>query len=307
MPAAEEQAPAPVAKEQAPQAAVETTPEPPNVAQPSAPEAPEPPALDPKLLSYDLVLQRIPSMSVREFAKSAGVAESTARSSLKKLVEIGLADVFKQGRSHRYWSHGGGLRPDIGLSEQVKTISAVIERDEAERIGQNMRETKLLGMLGDDEELVDATLEHRALFRLSFQEKVKRSFWKRLVSSHDFEHRAESVYLHTRTLQLVVFHPSDGMFLHDRPEDLASDIEDFDGVARFEQRPPGELAIDEHEWRERRDEETVIAHFSSLYHARPKSIEPVFLPLWRLHLRRPGRPGTRIVTIDALSGYAVDW
>jgi hypothetical protein len=162
-------------------------------------------------------------------------------------------------------------------------------------------------MLGDEEELASTKLEYRALFRLRFQEKIRRSFWQRLLSRTDFEQRAESVYLHTRTLQLVVFDPRAGMFLHERPEDLASDIEDFDGVAEFEQRWPGELTIDEHEWRERRDEKEAIAHFRDLYHARPKGIEAVFVPLWRIHLRRPGRPGARILTLDALSGRAVDW
>jgi hypothetical protein len=105
----------------------------------------------------------------------------------------------------------------------------------------------------------------------------------------------------------VVFHPSDGMFLHPRPEEAASEIEDFDGVAHFEQRLPGELHLNEHEWVDRREEVEVINHFEELYQAKAKSLEVIFLPIWRLHLRTPGQPGARIVTIDALSGHKIDW
>ncbi len=273
--------------------------------------APKPPvensAVDPKLAQQAELLAKAPTMTAADFARRAKVSDSSARASLKRLVQAGLAGQFKEGRSNRYWALSNGLRPDLGLLEQVKAIQPFIGPDEAQRIGHNLRGRKLLGLVGDDEELVEAQLEYRPLYRVHFREKVRRSFWKRLVSRGEFEHRAETVYLYPRNLHLVVFHPKDGMFLHERPEELASEVEDFDGVVRFEQRPPGELPIDEHEWLERRSEEAVGERFQPLYDTRPLSVEPVFVPLWRLHLRVPGRPGTRILTIDALSGFPLDW
>lgn len=271
------------------------------------PEQPEEPDIDPKLVEQSKLLARAPSMSTAEFAKQAKVSSGTARAALKRLLAAELAGRFKEGRSHRYWALELGLRPDLGLTDRVKTIIPLIPREEAENIGHNLRERKLLGMIGDDEQLMEARLEYRPLLRVSFQEKVERSFFQRIFSSSKYEHRAESIYLHPRTLQLVVYHPSDGMFLHDRPEELASEVEDFDGVARFEQLPPAQIRIDEHEWTERRSDEAALDHFKALYQVRAKAVEPVFLPLWRLHLRVPGKPGARIVTIDALSGFAVDW
>jgi len=276
---------------------------------PRRPEKPvaEQPDVDPKLAKQADLLAKTATMTAAEFAGHAKLSESAARSALKRLVQAGLASQFKDGRVNRFWARSNGLRPDLGLVEPVKAMRPLIDRQEAERIGRNLRERKLLGLVGGEEELVEIQLEYRALYRVHFREKLRRSFWKRLVSRGEFEHREETVYLYPRNLQLVVFHPKDGMFLHERPEELASEVEDFDGIARFDQRPPGELNFDEHEWLERRDEEAASRHFQTLYAARPLSVEPVFVPLWRLHLRVPGKPGARIVTIDALSGYPLDW
>ncbi|MCP4042478.1 MAG: hypothetical protein GY731_11080, partial [Gammaproteobacteria bacterium] len=266
----------------------------------------EPPQ-DLKLVQQAALLARTASMSAGEFATRTKVAESTARSTLKRLVGAGLAGRFKEGRSTRFWAIENGLRPDLGLTDRVKIIVPLITRAEAERLGHNLRERALLGMIGDDEELVDTKMEYRPLYRISFQEKVRRPLWKRLFSRREFEHRAESVYLHPRSLKLVVFKPGDGISLHERPEELASEIEDFDGVVRFEERAPGKIRIDEHEWQERRPEESLVGRFQALYQIRPEKVEPVFVPFWRLHLRVPGKPGTRIVIIDALSGFPLDW
>ncbi len=263
--------------------------------------------VDPKLLQQAAILAAAPSMSVVEFARRASVSDSTARGILGRLQQAELADRFKEGRGHRYWAKSSGLRPDLGLSDKVMTIQPLIPREEAERIGDEQRERKLLGVIGDDEELVGVVLEYRPLFRVRFREKVRRSFWKRIISRGEYEHRAENVYLHPRNLQLLEFNPKDGISLHERPQELASEVEDFDGVARFEQLLPGNLPMDEHEWRERQSDEVVMERFHALYQTRPQSVEPVFLPLWRLHLRVPGKPGVRILTIDALSGFPVDW
>ncbi|MCP4379653.1 MAG: hypothetical protein GY794_26230, partial [bacterium] len=262
---------------------------------------------DPKLLQQAATLAAAPSMDVVEFARRASVSNSTARGILGRLRQAELADRFKEGRGHRYWAKSTGLRPDLGLSDKVMAIRPLIPREEAERIGDEQRERKLLGVIGDDEELVGVELEYRPLFRVRFREKVRRSFWRRIISRGEYEHRAENVYLHPRNMHLVVYNPKDGISLHERPEELASEVEDFDGVVRFERMLPGELPMDEHEWRERQSDEVVIERFHALYQTRPQSVEPVFLPLWRLHLRVPGRPGVRILTIDALSGFHLDW
>lgn len=268
---------------------------------------PQQPAQDPALLKYSKSLSRSTYMTAAEFSRHARLSESKARSTLKKLVAEGLAGRFKEGRSMRYWAKERGLRPDLGLMADVKAMVPHVDRAEAERIGANLRESGLLGLVGGDEELVDLQLEYRPLYRIRFQEKVRKSLFKRLFSRGDFDHRSESVYLHPRNLQLVVFHPNDGLFLDDKPEEHASEIEDFDGVARFEKLAPGGIHIDEHEWGERVEDEKVMDAFLTRYEVRPKGIEPVFLPVWRLHLRRPGKPGTRIVTIDALSGFSMEW
>jgi len=265
------------------------------------------PGADPKLRQQLAILARAPSMSSADFAAQAGSSESAARSVLKRLAGQGLADWFKDGRTHRYWSRDTGLRPDLGLSEPVQAFVPQITRGQAEQIGQGLRERPLLGLLGEEEVLTDATLEYRPLYRVGFQEKVQRSLWQRLLSGGAYERRSGNLYLDPRSLLLVLFHPRQGLSLQQRSEVQASEVQDFDGIATVEPRLPGDLLLDAHDWRERQPVEAVMAHFETLYQTRPRSVEPVLLPLWRLHFHRPGRPGTRIATLDALAGMGVDW
>jgi hypothetical protein len=104
-----------------------------------------------------------------------------------------------------------------------------------------------------------------------------------------------------------MFHPRQGLSLQQRAEVQASEVQDFDGIARVEPRLPGQLILDEQDWRDRQSVEAVMAHFETLYQTRPRSVEPVLLPLWRLHFQRPDRPGMRIATLDALAGMTIDW
>jgi hypothetical protein len=274
---------------------------------PGAPAAGAEPEADPKLWQQAATLARAPSMSSADFAAHTGVSESTARSTLKRLVAHGLAVWFKDGRTHRYWSRESGLRPDLGLDEPVQAFVPQVTREQAEEIGQDLRERPLLGLLGEEEELRDATLEYRPLYRVGFQEKVQRSLWQRLLSGGAYEHRSGNLYLDPRSLLLVMFHPRQGLSLQQRAEVQASEVQDFDGIARVEPRLPGQLILDEQDWRDRQSVEAVMAHFETLYQTRPRSVEPVLLPLWRLHFQRPDRPGMRIATLDALAGMTIDW
>jgi len=271
------------------------------------PEAEMESETDPKLRQRAAILARAPSMSSAEFAAHAGLSESTARNALKQLAAQGLADEFKDGRTHRYWSRDTGLRPDLELNEPIPTFVPQITQARAEQIGQGLRERALLGMIGEDETLTATLLEYRPLYRVGFQEKVPRSLWQRLLSGDAYEHRSGNLYLDPRSLLLVLFHPRQGLSLLQRTEVQASEVQDFDDVASVAPRRPGELVLDAHDWRLRQPVEAVMAHFETLYQTRPRSVEPVLLPLWRLHFQRPGRPGARIVTLDALAGMGVDW
>jgi Helicase HerA, central domain len=270
-------------------------------------EGPSTAPSDPRLLQQSAVLARAPSMSAADFAVHAQMSESRARATLKRLVTEGLASAYKEGRGHRYWALESGLRPDLGLTAPVPALLPLVNQARARQIGDGLRQRPLLGLIGEEEQLADATLEYRPLYRVAFQETIQRSLWQRLFTGAAYEHRGGSVYLHPISLALVLFHPQLGLTLRTQPQIQASEVPDFDGVAPFEARLPGEIPIDAHDWRERRPPEAVLAHFEEHYQSRPKAVEPVLLPLWRLHFHRPGRPGTRIATLDALAGATLDW
>jgi DNA-binding transcriptional ArsR family regulator len=272
------------------------------------PAQPEPePAIPPELAAHAECLAASPSMTSRELAKRAKVSQSSARRILKRLEDEGLAQRFRDGRSVRYFARATGLRPDLGLAAPVRAVEPLLDEAEAVRIGAAFRSSRLLGLIGADEHLERVVLEHRVLLRLTFRERVKRGFLRRLLGGGSHEERLESVYLHPRSLDILVFHPQDGMSFESRPEEHASEVEDLDGVARFVSVAPGSLRFDEHEWTERASDDRVRERFRSVYAGVPKAVEPVFVPVWRLHFRASGRPGLRVVTIDALSGHEVEW
>ena len=158
-----------------------------------------------------------------------------------------------------------------------------------------------------EEELVDAELEYRPLVRIGFRENVPRALWKRLLKGGDADLRARQVYLHPRTLQLVAYYPKEGIHLHEKPEEVPKESLDLDAVSRLETRLPGELVIDEGDWQRRQENESILKRFASLFKLDAERLEPVLFPIWRLHMRASGKGGTRLVTIDALSGILVDW
>ena len=283
---------------------------------------------DPQNIHYAQQLARSCSMSTQEFASMTGLSENKARGVLKTLVAEKLAGSFREGRSIRYWAVHTRLRPDLGLCRKVTALAPRITRRQAEDIAHDRRERKLFGILGDEERVMDITLEYHVCLRLKFREKVAKGLLGKLFRSKDearhrrkrtlkeklwrsftdtlYEERAESVYLHPHTLHILTWDPGRGIRLEERPAEQASDILDFD-AADMEERLPGELVFDERDWSERREDTPIKKQFMRAYDVSPQSIEPVFIPVWRLHLRETDEGGVRIVTVDALSGKPLAW
>lgn len=259
-----------------------------------------------ELAKWDEKLAKVPSATTAEFSKRARVSEGKARSLLKSLVADGRARVFKDGRSHRYWSLASELRPDLGLNGPVRCIAPRLSRRDAERIGQSIAHSKTLGVFGDDEELSNVGLCWLPVFQLSFQEKVTRVLWKRIFG-RDHDEILDNVYLHPQSLKILVYNPSEGITLETKPEEYASRIEDFDGVAEFENQMPLRLKIVADQWLHRQPDDNVKAHFRDQFRAVPKRVSVVFLPVWELHLERKKKGGIRVVRIDALAGKSLDW
>ena len=231
------------------------------------------------------LLAKRKSMSVREYAGRADVGESTARRILKRLVAVNLAGEYKEKRTARYWALARGIRPDLGLTSAVKAIVHKVTRDEAEHIGRRARGRAVLGLFGDDEDYIGLELEYKVALRLGFREKVRRALWKRLFGPDD-EERLGNIYLHPRRLAIVVYVPGEGMRLEQEPGEFASEIEDFDGVTDLKELLPGEIHFDEVDWRERRSDDDIKSWFESRFQATPTRIEPLFIPVWSLRLRR---------------------
>ncbi len=247
-----------------------------------------------------------PSMTAREFAERVGVGEGKARVLLRELVREGHAKSFQEGRASVYFAKRSGLRPDLGLNKNVRAALTTVTKDQAIRVGETLRKTKTLGLMGVDETVESLKLEHRLLLRLDFQEKVTRMILLRIFGpSH--EEKLGSVYLHPKTLRVLVYTPSDGMRFDDKPDDHASDIRDLDGIVTFQEIAPGDLSFDENEFRNRIADDVIKQSFKQRFNATPRRIEPVFVPVWRIFMREEGSANIRIVTIDGLAGKVVEW
>lgn len=266
----------------------------------------EQPSEDPGLTRIARALASRATMTAADLAERAGVSEKKARAGLKTLVAAGRAGRFKDGRRVLFFATERGARPDLGIKARVTSVVPLIDRDGAEALARSEARSKLLGLLGENEAFEDAHLVYRPLYRVAFEEKVKRSLIGRLVGpTHD--ERAGSIYLHPRTLDVLLFSREGGIRFTSEPGEYASAVEDLDGAAEFHELAPGAIAFDEEDWKARREPGEVKKKFRQVFGARPTAVSPIFVPLWKLVLRREAGDAYRLVTLDALVGKPVVW
>jgi hypothetical protein len=245
------------------------------------------------------------SMTAQDFARRARVGERAARSALRGLVAAGLAGEYREGRAAHYFARATGGRPDLGMKGRVLAVEPRLDRLSAETIGRGKARSKLLG-LGEEESFEDATLVYRLVYRVAFHEKVKRHLIGRLIGpSH--EERLGTLYLHPSTFDVLELSKESGLRFSSRPADRASDVEDLDGVARFIEVRPGDIPFEEEDWKVRRTPAEAKKRVRELFAARPGAVDPLFVPLWRLVLRRGAGVSYRVVTVDSLIGRPIEW
>ena len=192
------------------------------------------------------------------------------------------------------------------MKARVTAVPPLIDRDGAERIAQTLLRSKVLGLIGENETFVDAQLEYRMLYRVMFEENVKKSLLARMVGP-THEQRLGSIYLHPRTLAVLEFSTSGGLRIGAELPPHASDVKDLDGVVQFDEVRPADIVFDEHDWRDKREPADAKQHVRRLFGARPGAVVPVFIPLWKLILGRDAGASYRIVMIDGIVGQVADW
>jgi hypothetical protein len=139
-----------------------------------------------------------------------------------------------------------------------------------------------------------------------FEERVKKPLLARMVgSSH--EQRLGSVYLHPRTLAVLEYGSAIGLRFATELPAHASEVEDLDGIARFDDVRPADIVFDEEEWRNRCAPADAKQHVRRVFGARPGAVEPIMVPLWKLILRRGAGESFRVAMIDAIAGKLVEW
>jgi DNA-binding transcriptional ArsR family regulator len=270
------------------------------------PDTAEPVLLDDALTSLARKLAARKSMSAREFAERTGMSEPRARATLAALVEAGHARQYKDGRSTRYFARRTGARPDLGLGKHVAVVRPAVNQARVHELARDMERTKLLGLLGEDELFESAHLFYRPVYQIAFEEHIERTGLKRLIGP-DRDQVVGTVYCHPRTLQILVFTARRGIEFSDQPGEYASRVDDFDGVATFDDVPPGTIDIDEEAWKTRRDAAAVKKHFRGLFRATPRTVTPYFVPLWRVMMHQRERGNYRVVVLDAVVGRPVSW
>jgi hypothetical protein len=261
---------------------------------------------DVKLHRLLLVLGSRLSMTGPEFAERAGLSERTARARLKAMVAAGHAGEFREERTARYWARSNGARPDLGMKGRVLSVQPRVDHGAAESIGRGLVKTRVLGIIGQGETFAQARLVYRLVYRVAFEEKVKRPLFGRIIGpSH--EERLGSVYLHPLTLDVLLFSAVEGIRFATRLPDHASEVDDLDGVATFLEIRPGDITFDEEEWIARCPPAMARKRLRETFGARGGAVTPVFVPLWKLLLRRGTGESYRVETVDGLAGRPVDW
>lgn len=304
--------PAPAPPEPAPEAgsaAGEDAVEPPEPEAVASADVVPAPAKDARQAEEDHAVEALLELGVilaRELAARLEVSEGKARGMLRRLEADGRVRAFKEGRATRWYAAAAPIRPEIGLLEPLDAIAPRLGETAAQANADRLRRKKTLGLFGSEERLIEVAPLWRMLLRCSFEERVGRGPLARLLGKGE-DLLSDRLYFHPRTLDVLGFHPADGLMLHARPDGAASDIDDFDGQVTFEQRWPGEIELLEEEWAERPDEETVIRRFKERFEAQPKQVDVVVLPTWRATYDDPKRGAHRVVQFDGLAGRELPW
>ena len=252
------------------------------------------------------VLRHGNAESVKDVAAQVPFGEKKARRLLSALRERGTLRSFKRGRSECYWFPASGGRPDLQMPTRVYRVVPAVDYMLAVELGRKLARQKLLGLVGENEELYEARLIHRVLYKLDFHERVERSVIFRVMGSKTDE-RLGSVYLHPHSGDLLTFDPRRGITFHQLPEARASEVSDLDGVARFEEQPPGALDIDEQDWLNRMTANQAIQSFAQRFAATAANLTPVFFPIWRLTFASGRQQHYRLLLLDALLGAPLEW
>jgi hypothetical protein len=265
-----------------------------------------PPEEEARLAKVAHVLGGRLAMTTDEVARKAGLSVARARALLRHLVAGERAGEFRDGRTAKYWLRETGARPDLGMKARVTAALPLVDRGSAEAAAQEMLRSKILGFIGENEAFEEARMVHRLLYRVGFEERVKTGLLARMVGpSH--EQRLGDLYLHPRSLAVLAHAKHTGLRFLDELPAHASEVPGLDGVARFVEVAPGELAFDEDEWRARRPVPEVKQQLRRLFRAKAGTVTPVFIPVWKLVLRRGAAASFRVVLLDALVGGVVDW
>lgn len=293
-----------------PSASSPVVPPPPLESTPSFAEEPPPP--DPLQVRRDAVatferaLAQTMSMTVGDFAKRAGVGEKKARTLLSEMLELGLAGMYPDGRKKMYWARSTQGRPDLGMTRKVVAMVPVVTELAAWARGRDLLRSRVLGLFGDDESIERVDAMHRMVWRVDFEEKVQRPLLQRVFSeTHDL--RVGSVYLHSKSLDVLVYTADKGIRFLEQPGEYASAVADLDGAAEFIEAGPGALALVESDWTEKKTSAEARAAFGRRFNAAVTKVVPVFVPVWRLTLRVGAGEGFRLVELDSVGGAVVEW
>ena len=139
-----------------------------------------------------------------------------------------------------------------------------------------------------------------------FTEQVASGLWDRIVGQRSAKVE-ETIYLEPSTLKILVYRPSLPIELIDQPSDVASDIQDFDGVVEFGLLAPSELSLDEEAWLKRSDERLVRESISRRFELSIQEIRPILLPLWRARYQPVEGGEERVVYLDGVTGHPISF
>lgn len=252
-------------------------------------------------------LNELDSVSVKELSQRLGITEHKARAQLKALCVKGLLRSFKQGRAMRYYDPARGARPDLGLARRVEALLPKLTGREVEAcVEAARRKNPLISFTNVEERSLGHELIYYVLYRVTFTEQVASGLWDRIVGQKSAQ-VDESIYLEPITLKVLVYQPHKPIALLDRPSQVASEVEDFDGVAELSELAPASVTLDEEAWVQRCDEDLLKDSISRRFELSIQEVRPLLLPLWRARYEQVEGGAVRVVYLDGITGHPISF
>ena len=236
-------------------------------------------------------------VSTSELADALGLSSQKLTRVLAGLAEQEAVSKEKVGGSNLYWAAEYSLLPAAGLMEPVNAAKMVVPESEA----RPMAESDLAGIFSKSEEIAETEFRHLPLWQIDVTVEKTEG----LIFQTTSEETA-TLYLHGTDGRVCTYDSRTGFAFSEVAGADPVQIADLDDVCTFEERMPGDVALDKRQLDRLMSRKEALDLVERKYLAKARRARVALLPYWRFRIRATEGGKSRDLLLDAVVGKPLD-